>query len=329
MNNRGQTFGLEPHFVSDHQPGNTFGKTKFFDAIQPCCTTNHPQGFPKFLAASFVKVGSNGLGHALLSPGQVITSLDEDNNVVVSCETNYPLEHLLAYTIDAQRSFDFYVRVPEWSITEESFITKNNGQKEVIEPDPHTGMTKIAIAAGTTTLRCEFSSRLRVEHRANHAVSIYYGSLLYSLEIGKIVKADPPHDWSNRLPLPESIIVPQVHDYNITNSTAWAVAIDLSTLQVHPRPFDSPLVDITSNQPDSFYSRPIHITVHGCEIPWGYSKGVAAEPPPVEMRRCMGDSFEVRLIPFGTAQIHMSELPTIDLSFEKKNIIADQIPIAA
>ena len=276
-----------------------------------------------------MKVGSNGLGHSLLSPGQVTTSLNGDNIIAVSCETNYPLELLLHYTIDAQRPFEFHVRVPQWYIAEGSYILKSNGKKQTLKPDPHTGMSKIAIGAGTTTIRYQLMAGLRVEHRANHAISIYYGSILYALQIGKKISENPPHSWANQRPLPNTYIVPQAHDYTITNTTAWAVAIDPSTLQVHFRSPEYSSNRSSISQSDSSDSLPIFITAQGCEIPWKYSKGVAAEPPPPDMRRCIGKPFEANFIPYGTAKIHMSELPTIDLSYGQRRTPSDQIPFAA
>src|ERR1700730_13202357 len=79
VNTLGQTFGQEPNY--------------------PCCTVNHPQGYPKFVAASWVTIGSSGLGHALLIPSALETTLDSGVTVQVEVETNYPFADVLSYRV--------------------------------------------------------------------------------------------------------------------------------------------------------------------------------------------------------------------------------------
>ncbi|KAI9857375.1 MAG: hypothetical protein M1813_008278 [Trichoglossum hirsutum] len=303
VNGRGQTYGLEPHY--------------------PCCTTNHPQGYPKFLSATFVKVGPNGLGHALLSPGKVSAVLGKgnDNNVTVSCETNYPFDLLLLYTIEAQRPFDFYVRVPEWYTAEDSFVRVSGGgggsnQELIVDPDPITGMLHVAIGKGTTKVTYKLGARIRIEPRINDTVAIHHGALLYSLEIGAATSSLPPLDWRYQLPLPPKQVVPQAHDHTITNTTVWAVAIDPSTLIFQTTSLES--LETVEPLPNPIFQEgapPTSITAMACEINWGYhSKGVAREPPGAGMRNCTRDAFRVKLVPYGSAKIHIAEFPTVDLS---------------
>lgn len=58
---------------------------------------------------------------------------------------------------------------------------------------------------------------------------------------------------------------------------------------------------------------PTYISGRGCEIEWPMWKGVPGPVPPAEERKCLGDSFDVKLIPYGGAKIHMSEFPVVDL----------------
>lgn len=240
-------------------------------------------------------------------------ALDKDNSVTINCKTNYPFELRFLYRINAEQPFDFFIRVPELYITEESSIQINEDDVHNLSPDPHTGMHKTTIKAGRTAITYKLGARIRIEKRANDTVAIHHGSLLYALEIGAKITSRHPRDWEYQLPLPAETTVPETRDYVITNTTAWAIAIDPSTLKFHHsnpansiKPLPSPIFQ--AGAPPTF------ITAQGCEIDWGYWKDVPADPPLPEMRKCKGKPFQVNLIPYGAAKIHMAQFPTVDLS---------------
>ncbi|KAI9797125.1 MAG: hypothetical protein M1833_005640 [Piccolia ochrophora] len=289
---RGLIFGLEPNY--------------------PCCTVNHPQGFPKFLSASFVKVGHDGVGHALLSPGKVATTLKGDNNVTISCETNYPFDNVLSYTITAQRPFKFHLRVPTWHVSEESHITLNDMAPQSLSLDDRTGMQELSIEQGTTFVSYRIGARPVIEHRKDETIAIRHGALLYALEIGMEITSTEPKQQADMHPLPDSKKGPR--DYTMESTTPWAVAIDPSSLQFYRAGDGSPASRKLPKEVFHAGAPPTHFTAKACEIEWGFHKGVATTPPPPGSRKCIGEPFEVRLVPHGSAKIHMAELPTIDLA---------------
>ncbi|KAI9683416.1 MAG: hypothetical protein M1829_005488 [Trizodia sp. TS-e1964] len=302
VNDRGQTFGLEPHF--------------------PCCTVNHPQGYPKFASNMFVKAGTNGIGHALLSPGRVRYLLNQDNKVDIRCQTHYPFGQSLEYTIIAQKSFDFYVRVPEWYLPQDSYVRVNGGTPKPLRPDPETGMHKIVINKTITVIQYHLGAEIKVENRQNETVAIHYGPLLYALEITTIITSAEPSDWNSQQTLPQSWYTEQTRDYTISNTSAWAYAIDTSTLKFYSTSLGkSPAT--TSDLPNPIFQQgapPTFITVQACEVAWGYSRGVPAEPPLPGHRRCTSKPREVKLIPYGAAKIHIAEFPVVDISSPRETI---------
>ena len=291
VNSVGQTYGLEPNY--------------------PCCTVNHPQGYPKFLSASFVGVGTNGLGHALLSPATVSTTLGGGNKVSVSCDTTYPFGGTLVYTLNADQAFDFYVRVPEWYVSGSSSISVG-GQSQTLSPDAATGMHKMSVAAGQSTITYILGANIVVQPRANDTVAVTYGALLYGLEIGEYTTAGPPKEWGSRKPYPEGYAPPQSHDYTMENTTIWNVAIDPSTLKIQQgnttdvAPLPNPIFTLGAS--------PISMSVQACEIAWPLWRGLPDIPPKVADRKCLGRAFQARLIPYGAAKLHIAEFPTLDLS---------------
>jgi hypothetical protein len=297
---------------------NTLGQTYSLEGNYPCCTVNHPQGYPKFLSASFVKVKDNGLAHALLSPATVSTKL-AGGDVTISCQTNYPFDNTLSYNITTSKDFDFYVRVPAWAIVSSSTITAS-GQTAVVRPDEHTGLHKISILVGKTSLTYTLSASLRIEPRANASIAVHHGALLFGLEIGSTNSSEPPLDFRSIKRLPEGYAPPQVRDWTITNTTSWAFAIDPSTLTYHhsgEKGLHNPIW--APGAPPSW------ISAKACEIAWPlYLGSVPDQVPSPKQRGCISDVTEVKLVPYGSAKLHMSELPTIDLTTMWNMDVRDQ-----
>lgn len=286
VNTLGQTYGLEPNY--------------------PCCTVNHPQGYPKFLSASFVAAGDNGLGHALLSPAQVTTTLSQSNTITVSCTTNYPFDTVLDYAISATAAFDFYVRVPSWTTSSSISMA---GQSVAVSPDSATGMTKISIPSGSTTLTYTLGADLVIETRANDTVAIHHGALLYALAIGEDTTDLPPKAWDTKKAYPSSYAPSQCQDHEINNLTAWNIAIDPSTLTYV---LNSTNGSALANPIWSAGAPPNQMIVTGCEIAWPIQNGVPANPP--ADRTCVAPAANYTLVPYGSAKLHMSELPTVNLT---------------
>jgi hypothetical protein len=286
VNTLGQTFGLEPNY--------------------PCCTVNHPQGYPKFLSNSFVTVGENGLGHALLSPASVTTTLARGNKVTVSCDTNYPFGFTLTYTVSASAPFDLYLRVPAWAtLSLVSINSRTSAHK--LNPDQSTGMAKISLRAGRSTVIYNLSAALKIEPRVNDTISVSHGALLYALKIREQVIDLPPRNWANKSDYSSTYAPPQSRDHTIHNLTAWNIAIDPTTLSYKAKNLAAlPNPIWTSDAP------PGSMTVQGCEIAWPIESGVPADPP--RDRTCTAPATEYTLIPYGAAKLHMAELPTVNLT---------------
>ena len=295
----------------------------------PCCTVNHPQGFPKFLSASFVRVGDSGIGHALLMPAEMNTETGGGIQVHITCNTNYPFENTLDYSITASGSFDLYLRVPDWYDPSTSTITINENPANV-SPDSHTGMTMVNIPQGTTSVSYVLNApSVRIVPRANSSVAIYHGAVLYALDVGQSVVALAPDSFApvnfvhekfaphtnvmatNLPPVPE-----QAHGYNITNTQPWNIAIDTSTLEFHPGSDNN---TTNGSLPSPLWTPggpPTYITARGCQIDWPFFSGVPAPVPlPVNgARNCTSEAMNITLRPYGSLKIHMAELPTVNLT---------------
>jgi Beta-L-arabinofuranosidase, GH127 len=283
----GQRFGTEPNYA--------------------CCTVNHPQGFPKFLSASFVRSGASGLAHALLGPSEVTTTINKGDNVHIRCETNYPFGYVLYYTINADADFEFSIRVPSWANQSDTTASINGQAPMAVSPNAGTGMHAMKVSAGTTVVVFELGAEIRTEQRANDTVTVYHGALQYAVAVDGHYSSTPPRNYPEGSGAP-----PQARDWTIIPTSPWAVAIDPSTLKFSANSSQDatlPNPVFAENAP------PVSLSALACEISWNLTDGgYAPNPPKKDERNCTGKPFTITLRPYGSAKLHMAELPTVDLS---------------
>ncbi|KAI1765295.1 hypothetical protein GGR53DRAFT_267298 [Hypoxylon sp. FL1150] len=282
VGSQGNVFGLEPNY--------------------PCCTVNHPQAYPKFLANSFTLTEDGGIAHVHLIPGSVTTSLG-NNQVTIQADTNYPFGMNLEYTINSDSDFTFYVRIPGWADQSSTFSV--GGKSSPISPSDK-GLQKIELGKGTNSVGITLDTEPRVVTRANNTAAIYYGPLLYSLYIDAEVSEVAPVAFDGSV-LPQSSTTGHTHDHVIEPKGTWNVAIDTSqikTVQADVSTLSNPIWDLGAP--------PVELRVAAVEIDWPLQYDTAADPP-LEPR-VTGTPFSARFVPFGSAKIHMAHLPVVELA---------------
>ncbi|KAL3476611.1 hypothetical protein BJX99DRAFT_258361 [Aspergillus californicus] len=281
----GSSFGLEPNF--------------------PCCTVSHAQGYPKYVASSYVRRGNDGVIHALLGPSTLDTRIN-GKNVKIVCDTKYPFNGKLSYTITSEKEFEFSVRIPAWAqnfASESSYRAGHDAEWKNVTPTKEN-LQVFQIKKGETTLGVNLSMTPNVSKHPNGSVAIYYGPLLYALDIESIQSSHTPLNWTDRTPLASTQVLPETKDYVINPTSEWRYAINPESITVeHHHSPDKEL-------PNPIWVRgatPVALWVDAWVIDWEESLGTAALPPvdPV----VDGEPTRVRLIPYGAAKLHIAEFP--------------------
>ncbi|KAI5793275.1 hypothetical protein EDC01DRAFT_746301 [Geopyxis carbonaria] len=276
----GTKYGLEPNY--------------------PCCTVNHPQGFPKFTASSWMTTGTSGLVHALLSPSTLTTTLASGATVTVRAVTNYPFSGTLHYTATASAAFTLYLRIPTWADLPTSHLNS-----APLSPNATTGLHAVRVPAGTTTLTLVLGQRIRVERRKNDAVAVHRGPLLYAVTLPYNASSFTS-TWYNdaETPLPaEQLYAPHpLRDQYFTprESGSWKVAINTTSLE---------FVDEGGALVKGVFGEgkpPLKMTVQACRVEWSQDGGIVGETPAGE---CVGGVEERVLRPFGSTKVRMGEVP--------------------
>ncbi|KAJ4495985.1 hypothetical protein C8J55DRAFT_495449 [Lentinula edodes] len=274
-------------FPNDGPYSNVFG----LEPNYPCCTVNHPQGWPKFITNAFVTTADqSSLAQVYLGPFQTKTTLAAENPVTVTVNTIYPFSDTLNTTITAAKAFTYYVRIPSWVVN--GTISVNGGTPSAVSPV--NGLQAVQVEAGTTTFVLNLPAEITTENRPHGSIAVHRGPLHYAFDIPRTSKI-----------LTQNGEQPLAKDLEFDASTAWEYAIDPSTLQFVNKPpasgtLPSPIFD--SGLP------PLSMTVTACSIDWPVAGSTFAASPPTKPT-CTGAQKTITLTPYGATKLRIGEFP--------------------
>ena len=274
----------------------------------PCCSVNHPQGYPKFVTQSWGRLGADGIVHLLLSPSTLTTDVS-GHPTTIECVTEYPFSDQLRYKVQAQTPFELYIRIPSSAQASSSSFSIDQGANHSLDLDDN-GLHKVQVPSGQTVIDIRLDIPIRTAPRSNNTISVYRGNLLYALEVPSSITSSLPHESGDPTGPGLSNYTsqfPQLRDYYYTNSSTWNIAIDPDTIQYHSVD-SSGLSSPVWSQADKLS----YLTVQGCEIGWDLYLDATPNWAP-EDRTCRSAAKEYRLLPYGATKLHMSELPIVKL----------------
>ncbi|KAL4947112.1 hypothetical protein BDW69DRAFT_199895 [Aspergillus filifer] len=283
VNSYANSYGLEPNF--------------------PCCTVNHGQGYPKYVAASYVLEEDSHVVHALLGPETLNTNL-ANGKVTIACKTNYPFSGRLEYTLMAATQLSFSVRIPDWTNQTTSSYTVAGSEARALTMDSNNLQT-FQISKGTTHITIDLGMNIQVtESKANGTAAIYYGPILYAQDIQYNSTHHSPLNFSSLDPLPTTEVLSQTNDYVLNPISPWRYAIDPTSVTAKQ------VYDREAQLPNPIWARNATPTVLFADawlIPWEEDSGTAAVPP--KYPHVTGPATKIRLVPYGSAKLHIAEFP--------------------
>ncbi|KAJ7051145.1 hypothetical protein C8F01DRAFT_1212766 [Mycena amicta] len=272
-------------FPLDGPYSNVFG----LEPNYPCCTVNHPQGWPKFITNAFVTTPDmSSLVHVYLGPFSTSVTLVNGNTVTANVATLYPFSDTLTTTITAKAAFTYQVRIPSWVVN--GNIAINGAAAKALAPV--NGLQAVTVAAGTTTFVLNLPAAITTEARPHGAIAVHRGPLNFAFDIPRKSKV-----------LATNADQPMAQDFEFDATANWQYAIDPSTLAFsssQPASLPSPIFDSGLT--------PLKITATACLVNWAIQAPTFAATPPTNPA-CTGPATTITLTPYGATKLRISEFP--------------------
>nr|GAT61416.1 predicted protein [Mycena chlorophos] len=260
----------------------------------PCCTVNHPQGWPKFITNAFLtSADKKSLLHVYLGPFATSVTLANGNTVTANVATLYPFSDTLTTTITAKFAFTYQVRIPSWVVN--GTIAINGGMAKAVAPV--NGFHSVAIPAGKTTFALDLPAPITTEARLHGSIAVHRGPLHYAFDIprqSKVLATDAEQ--------------PLATDLQFSATANWQYAIDPNTLVFSSTPpasgvLPSPIFDSGLT--------PLKITATACLIDWAIQAPTFAAVPPTSPT-CTGAHTTITLTPYGATKLRIGEFPVFN-----------------
>ena len=281
--------------VNPFRSDGNYSNTQGLEPNYPCCTVNHPAGFPKFITHSWMKTwDQKSLVHVLLGPSHVTTQMN-GGAVDVVAATNYPFDKQLVYTVNAAKPFNLNLRIPGW--VKNATYAVNSGSAKAVSANSASQQV-LAIPAGKTTVTFTLPQTTVVTPNpsGNNSVYIHRGPLHYVADVpfsSNVVNTWPQYGLSN------------VRDLSFDPTQPWNHAIDPNSLVFHDAnvatgSLPSPVFD-AGKAPYSF-------TATACSVDWSTTGNQFVDGTP-NKPTCTGAKQNITLVPYGAAKLRIGQLP--------------------
>ncbi|MBE6746580.1 MAG: hypothetical protein E7558_03935 [Ruminococcaceae bacterium] len=254
------TFGLEPNFG--------------------CCTANFNQGWPKFALSAFMHK-DNTVINAVMLPSVLST-----DGITIKLKTDYPFRNKMHYSIEADKDFDFIIRIPSFAEK-----LKINGK------DAEAKDIGLSIKAGSAEIELEFEAVPYLKKRPNDLYALQMGSLLFSVPVAydKIMREYIKKGVERKYPY---------CDYQFVPESPWNYGyadddFEISYNEIGETPF-------------SQAEPPVTVKAKMQQINWGLKfpyRSIARKTP--KSRVPVTEVQETELCPYGCARLRMTEMPVL------------------
>lgn len=254
------TFGLEPNFG--------------------CCTANFNQGWPKLTLAAFMHK-DNTIINSIMIP-----SVLNADGVKIRLESDYPFKNKIHYYIDADRDFEFVIRIPSFAQN-----LKINGENADIRD------VELVINQGKTEIEIEFEAKPFLKKRPNDLFALQMGSLLFSVPVAyeKKMREYTRKGVERKFPY---------CDYQFIPKNSWNYGYVDGNFEVSFKSVGD--VPFSQDRP------PITIKANMQKIDWGLKfpyKSVCRKIP--KSSNPISEVQQIELCPYGCARLRMTEMPVI------------------
>ncbi|KAK1543781.1 hypothetical protein CPAR01_04414 [Colletotrichum paranaense] len=309
-------FGLEPEF--------------------PCCTVNHPTAYPKMLMNAFLR-GQTSHGEPSVVHAHLIPSRLDIDGISINCESNYPfVPCALRYSIHARESFEFLIRVPHWSSSSSTIELCGNESQSRRETQPFGSTAgngdseffhRVQIpSGGKFVIFVTLNADVRVKEHDDKSVSVYYGPLLYAYEVGHKTITRLPRNYkdqssdctelANVSDQDDEPWRKACRDHDYLPNSRWNIGVDPRKgvkVIVERDPWVEGVERQVAALPNPIWASgtsPVYLEVEAAWVDWPVQNGTAADPSAVDTA-VHGETFVARLVPYGTAKLHIAQFPVL------------------